>query len=233
MRSVVVVLPASMWAIMPMFLHRSNGTVLDTAFFLSSFLSCSLATEPVKSVSLVLFVLPPVVREGLIGFGHTVNIFFLLYGCAFAIGGIQQFITQLVDHAFLTASAGVGNQPANRQRRAPVGIDLDRHLIVRAAYAAGLHLEQRLGIFDGFGEQLQSFVTAAFCLQARQSLIEDAFRCALLALPHHRVDELCHQIRTVDWIGFHCPLRRMSFSWHSAFAPGSLPEPRDVTELRP
>lgn len=74
---------------MPMFLHRSNGTVLDTAFFLSSFLSCSLATEPVKSVSLVLFVLPPVVREGLIGFGHTVNIFFLLYGCAFAVGGIQ------------------------------------------------------------------------------------------------------------------------------------------------
>jgi hypothetical protein len=32
MRSVVVVLPASMWAMMPMFLHRSNGTVLGTAF---------------------------------------------------------------------------------------------------------------------------------------------------------------------------------------------------------
>src|SRR5271170_7215197 len=32
MRSVVVVLPASMWAIMPMFLHRSNGTVLGTTF---------------------------------------------------------------------------------------------------------------------------------------------------------------------------------------------------------
>jgi hypothetical protein len=30
MRSVVVVLPASMWAMMPMFLQRSNGTVLGT-----------------------------------------------------------------------------------------------------------------------------------------------------------------------------------------------------------
>src|ERR1039458_10563702 len=35
MRSVVVVLPASMWAMMPMFLQRSNGTVLGTT--ISSF----------------------------------------------------------------------------------------------------------------------------------------------------------------------------------------------------
>src|SRR5207237_8061928 len=42
MRSVVVVFPASMWAMMPMFLHRSNGTVLDTTLFLSSLRdSCS------------------------------------------------------------------------------------------------------------------------------------------------------------------------------------------------
>src|SRR5579863_782363 len=106
MRSVVVVLPASMWAIMPMFLHRSNGTVLDTAFFLSSFRSsCSLATEPVKSVSLVLFELPPIMREGLVGLGHAVNVFLLLYSGAFAVCGVQQFIAQLVDHAFFAASA--------------------------------------------------------------------------------------------------------------------------------
>jgi hypothetical protein len=35
MRSVVVVFPASMWAMMPMFLQRSNGTVLGTAFLYS------------------------------------------------------------------------------------------------------------------------------------------------------------------------------------------------------
>src|SRR5947199_8365901 len=45
MRSVVVVFPASMWAMMPMFLHRSNGTVLDTTVFLSSLRdSCSPTT---------------------------------------------------------------------------------------------------------------------------------------------------------------------------------------------
>jgi hypothetical protein len=32
MRSVVVVFPASMWAMMPMFLQRSKGTVLATIF---------------------------------------------------------------------------------------------------------------------------------------------------------------------------------------------------------
>src|SRR5579859_1509726 len=121
MRSVVVVLPASMCAIMLMFLHRSNGTVLDTAFFLSSFRSsCSLATEPVKSVFLILFALPPVVREGLIGLGHTVNVFLLLDSCAFAVGGVQQLVAQLVNHALLAASASVGNEPANRQRSAAV-----------------------------------------------------------------------------------------------------------------
>jgi hypothetical protein len=35
MRSVVVVFPASMWAMMPMFLQRSNGTVLGTTLTLS------------------------------------------------------------------------------------------------------------------------------------------------------------------------------------------------------
>jgi hypothetical protein len=36
MRSVVVVLPASMWAMMPMFLQRSNGTCLGTVLLLLS-----------------------------------------------------------------------------------------------------------------------------------------------------------------------------------------------------
>ena len=44
-----------------MFLHRSSGTVLDTAFFFSSLckscfrMSCSLVTEPVKSLISLLY----------------------------------------------------------------------------------------------------------------------------------------------------------------------------------
>jgi hypothetical protein len=36
-----------------------------------------------------LLLLPPVMRESLIGFGHAVNVFFLLDGGAFTVGGVQ------------------------------------------------------------------------------------------------------------------------------------------------
>src|SRR5689334_1044278 len=108
MRSVVVVLPASMWAMMPMFLQRSKGTVLDTLFFRSSLrTSCSptvftglpiIKTSSSSSQPLALSS-PPIMREGLVGLGHAVHVFLLLDRGAAAIGGVQQFVAQLVDHS--------------------------------------------------------------------------------------------------------------------------------------
>src|SRR6185437_5335238 len=184
MRSVVVVLPASMWAMMPMFLQRSNGTVLGTTFY-SFWAPKILVSKPEIS--------PPVVREGFIGFRHAMHVFFFLDGRALTVGGIKQFIRQLINHALLTASAGVGDEPADRKRRAAVGIDLDRHLIVRATHATGLNFEQRLGVLDGLFEQLQAFVSALL-LEVLHRRVENIFRSALLALPHHGVDELRYQI---------------------------------------
>src|SRR4029077_1310258 len=88
MRSVVVVLPASMWAMMPMFLQRSNGTVLGTT--LDSFwapnsasaLGFQLLTQPLRhqpranGSEPIAASLPSVMRERLIGLRHTVYIFF-------------------------------------------------------------------------------------------------------------------------------------------------------------
>src|SRR5690606_2511816 len=42
--------------------------------------------------------LPAVMRERLVGLSHTVNIFTLLDGCAFAIRGIQDFASQTLRH---------------------------------------------------------------------------------------------------------------------------------------
>src|ERR1700693_3582224 len=179
MRSVVVVLPASMWAMMPMFLHRSNGTVLDTAFFLSSFCdscfrnSCSLATEPVNFKSSIQQPLPAIVRKRLVRFRHAVNVFLLLDGRAAVVAGIEQFVTQFVDHALLGASARVSNQPADRERGAPVSIHLDWNLIVGAAHTTAFHFKQRLGILDRLLEKLQGLV-AAFFLKLGQGFIKDA-----------------------------------------------------------
>src|SRR6516165_10433520 len=116
MRSVVVVLPASMWAMMPMFRQRSNGTVRGTLFSVS--LLCRNAACYVSSAFS-----PPVVREGLICFRHAMDIFFLLDRGALAVGRIQQLVGQLVDHALFAALAAVRQNPANGQRRPAVGGD--------------------------------------------------------------------------------------------------------------
>src|ERR1700722_9033260 len=153
MRPVVVVLPASMWAMRPMFLQRSNGTVLGTT--INSFwaptavqfgnweigkLSDLVIEKPTlshlpKITQLLNFPItqsfsPPVMRERLIRFRHPVNVFLLLDRRAFTRGGVQQLVTQLVDHAFFAASARIRDQPADRQRRAAVGIHFHRNLIV-------------------------------------------------------------------------------------------------------
>src|SRR5215472_7271659 len=107
MRSVVVVLPASICAMMPILRQRSKGTVLDTGFFLSSLrCSCSptMLTGLLKpSPSIVLLPpgkrqqspLPAIVREGLVGLGHAVHILFLLNSRPATVGGIEQLIAQL------------------------------------------------------------------------------------------------------------------------------------------
>src|SRR6266536_3517933 len=226
MRSVVVVFPASMWAMMPMFLHRSNGTVLGTALFLLfslgvcksvvSRLSSASSSQPEARSSL-----PPVMCECLVRFRHTMHVFFLLDSGALAIGGIEQLVRQLVDHSFFAATARIAHDPADGERRAPVRTDFDRHLVVRATDAARLHFEQRLGVFDRLLEQLEGLV-AAFFLQLLERLIEDPFSSRLLALPHHGVDELGHQIGSIDRIRLHRALRDISFSRH-CFSALALP----------
>src|SRR5690349_23467422 len=127
MRSVVVVLPASICAMMPMFLHRSNGTVLGTS------LRSSLGS---------LNSLPTIMCKRFVGFSHAVHIFFFLDRGTFAVGGIEQFVRELVNHTFFAAAAGIRDDPTDRERCTTVGIHFNRHLIVRAADAAGFYLKQ-------------------------------------------------------------------------------------------
>src|SRR5882724_6248091 len=144
MRSVVVVFPASMCAMMPMFLQRSNGTVLATVFLYSFWgskkfgVETPLAASPLAAKTRQASSLPSVMRERLVRFRHAVHIFFLLDGGALAVGGVEQFVRQLVDHSLFAATARIRHDPADCQGRPPVRTDFDRHLIVRAAHAPGL-----------------------------------------------------------------------------------------------
>src|SRR6516165_5635905 len=96
MRSVVVVLPASMWAMMPMFRVSSRSLVFA---ILGG--RCQL---------------PAVVREGLVRFRHAVGLIAFADGRAGVVGSVEQFGSQFFGHAFAATAAGRGNQPAHGQR---------------------------------------------------------------------------------------------------------------------
>src|SRR5205085_3101197 len=85
----------------------------------------------------------------------------------------------------------------------------------RATSAPRLHFQQRLGILDGLLEQLQRFI-ATTVLQLLHGFVEDALRGGLLAVPHHRVDELIDQRRAVHRIGETFAFSYVTFSRHSA-----------------
>src|ERR1039458_7802395 len=127
MRSVVVVLPASMCAMIPMFRQRFSGIVRATVS-----ISHSASEKPCGVFKLVStssgqlldpcsLALPAVMRERLVGLGHAMHIFLLLHRRAAPIGGVQQFGGQLLHHALLAARAAKSHQPADGERGAALG----------------------------------------------------------------------------------------------------------------
>src|SRR3954471_21257469 len=116
MRSVVVVLPASICAAMPILRYLSSGVV--------------------GAIVLIVRQLPAIVREGAVGVGHLVGIFALLDGAAAIVGGVHQFARQAAGHGGFVAGACGGDQPADGERARTIGAHFDGHLVGGAADAA-------------------------------------------------------------------------------------------------
>src|SRR4030088_1820208 len=127
-----------MWAMIPMFRTRSSATAVS--FF-----------------SLVLKVsapLPAVVREGLVGLRHPVDVVFPLERPALLVQRVHDLVGELDAHAFLPALARVRHEPAHGKRAGPALRNLHRNLVVRAADAAALDLEDRRDRLHGLLEHL-------------------------------------------------------------------------------
>src|ERR1051326_3941974 len=101
MRSVAVVLPASMWAMMPMLRVRSSGIWRGMGR------------------------LPAVVGESLVGLRHAMRVFALLDRGAAVVGGVVQLAGEALDHRLLGTCARVQHDPAHAERHAPGGTHLD------------------------------------------------------------------------------------------------------------
>src|SRR5512142_2960840 len=116
-----------MWAMIPMLRTRSSPTAVCSLVLKSSFLVC----------------LPAVMREGLVRLRHPVDVVLALERAALLVQRVENLVGELVGHALLPPLAGVGDEPAHRQGAGAPLRHLDRHLVVRTAYAAALDLQHR------------------------------------------------------------------------------------------
>src|ERR1700730_16960861 len=99
MRSVDVVFPASMCAMIPMLRVSSSLNARGIV--------------PLKKILSSAKRLPAIVREGLVGLGHAVHVFFLLHRSAARIRGVNQLIRELVHHGLARALTRILQQPAD------------------------------------------------------------------------------------------------------------------------
>src|SRR5690242_3863691 len=109
MRSVVVVLPASMCAMMPILrtlARAASAAATSNPYFLFSL-------EPLE------WVLPAVVRESLVGLGHLVRVFAPLDGRPKTVARVEQLVHEPLHHRLLATGPGVGHQPAQTERGLP------------------------------------------------------------------------------------------------------------------
>src|SRR3984893_6638820 len=161
MRSVVVVLPASMWAMMPILRVSLSGTCLAMMLRLSSRAVRRVFAAAVKSTSSYRFRVrssficlrcggrqvpadepggpagsPAIVGKRLVGLRHPVRVFLLLDRASPALGGVHQLAGQPGPHRLLTAALRDGDDPAHREGELAAGPHFHRHLGGRPADAA-------------------------------------------------------------------------------------------------
>src|SRR6266436_5201482 len=161
--------------------------------------------------------LPAVMRERLVRFRHAVHVFFLFHRSAARIGRVDQLIRELVHHGLAGALPRILQKPANRQRLPPERIHFHWNLVVRAAHAPRFHFQQRLHVLDSLFENLQRIVVGLLRHLIHRA-VKHALRRRLLAFPHHRADELLHNVAGIDRIGRLRSPENESFAWHCSLS---------------
>src|SRR5690348_4156737 len=111
MRSVVVVLPASMCAMMPILRSLFSGVL--------------------RAITAIYSRLPAIMSEGLVGLCHTMGVFLFLDSVAFIAARGHQLARQTVCHGLVAARTRIRHQPLHRERRTAFRADFHRNLVRR------------------------------------------------------------------------------------------------------
>src|SRR5207249_5572872 len=108
---------------------------------------------------------------------------------AAVLRGVHQLTREAPRHRLFRAGARSRDQPPDGERLGALGADFDRHLIGRAADAAGADLDARLHIVERIVEHANRLALQAG-LDAFERAIDDAFGDGLLAVEHDAIHEL-------------------------------------------
>src|SRR5579872_6911859 len=183
-----------MWAMIPMLRTRSSATRVSVA---------------AKS----LLGLPAVVGESLVGLRHAVHVVLALVGVPLLLERVEDLACQLVRHVLLAAVAREGDEPAQRERAPAALRHLDRDLVVRTADAARPDFEHRRDGLDGLLEHLDRGPAGALP-HLLERAVDDLLGDGLLAVEHHAVHQLRHELALVDGVGGDRPRRDLGSARH-------------------
>src|SRR4051812_25893004 len=209
MRSVVVVLPASMWAMIPMFRVFSSVVffaVVVTARHLLRLAARPQARAPESTVlppSPVRLTrtgpLPAVVSERLVRLSHPVEVVLPLEGAPLRAQRVEQLVRQPLAHLLLAPLTRVPHDPADREGTPAPCRDLDRDLVRRAAHPPGLDLEGRGDVADRLLHHRDGIAAGAVA-DALQRPVDHALGGGLLSVLEHLVHHLRDQSAAVDGV---------------------------------
>src|SRR6478609_2030934 len=171
MRSVVVVFPASIWAMIPKLRYSSIGCERGILF------------DPSAARRLL-----AIMRESAVRFRHAVRVFAFLHRVAAIVTCIHELGREPVDHGLVVAAARGRDDPAYSERLAAIGTNFDRHLIGGAADAAGAHFDRGGDIVECRFENRER-IGAQLAFDRVEGAVDDRLGDRLLALVHNGIHE--------------------------------------------
>src|SRR5688572_16104360 len=124
--------------------------------------------------------LPAVMREGLVGLRHPVDVVLLLERAALLVQRVEQLAGELLAHQLLAPVARELHDPADRERTGTPLRHLDGHLVVRATDPARADFEHRRDGLDRSLEHLERRLARALRDQ-RERVVDDALGGRALA----------------------------------------------------
>ncbi len=151
----------------------------------------------------------------LVGFRHSVGIFFLFKCHSSLIASIQQLSSQSLGHGLFPSLFRKSYKPSYGQSLPSIRPNFNRYLVSCTANPTGAYLQHRFYILHRLFEDPDGFFFGPSFYNIH-GIVENPSRQTLFALAHQTVNELGHQSIFILWVWLHYPFGDLSSPWHSS-----------------